>query len=39
MSRHDTATRVDIGVIDTLCSYLEITIGELLEHQTDNFDN
>lgn len=27
----ETATRVDLEVIDTLCRYLEIDIGELFE--------
>lgn len=28
---NETATRVDLEVIDTICSYLEINVGELFE--------
>ncbi len=28
---NETATRVDLEVIETLCNYLEIEIGELFE--------
>ena len=30
---NDTATRVELDVIETLCKYLNVDIGELLEIQ------
>ncbi|KAB2825923.1 helix-turn-helix domain-containing protein [Aliivibrio finisterrensis] len=30
---NETATRVELEVIDTLCTYLNISVGELLEQQ------
>jgi putative transcriptional regulator len=30
---NDTATRVELDVIETLCKYLDVEIGELLEIQ------
>ncbi|AZG74501.1 helix-turn-helix transcriptional regulator [Shewanella inventionis] len=30
---NDTATRVELDVIETLCKYLNVEIGELLEIQ------
>ncbi|MBD1577630.1 MULTISPECIES: helix-turn-helix domain-containing protein [Vibrio] len=30
---NETATRVDLEVIDTLCSYLNISVGDLLEQE------
>lgn len=30
---NETATRVDLEVIDTLCSYLQVSVGELLEQK------
>ncbi|WP_413479160.1 helix-turn-helix domain-containing protein [Vibrio hibernica] len=32
---YETATRVDLEVIDALCSYLQISVGELLEQKID----
>ena len=32
---NETATRVDLEVIDTLCSYLQVSVGELLEQKVD----
>lgn len=32
---NETATRVDLEVIDALCSYLQISVGELLEQKID----
>ena len=28
---NETATRVDLDAIDTLCAYLDVTVGELFE--------
>jgi putative transcriptional regulator len=28
---NETATRIELDVIETLCRYLEITVGELFE--------
>ena len=30
---NETATRVEIDVIDKLCNYLDIEVGELYEHK------
>ncbi|RCS69953.1 helix-turn-helix domain-containing protein [Vibrio casei] len=30
---NETATRVDLEVIDMLCSYLNISVGDLLEQE------
>ncbi|MGY5612500.1 helix-turn-helix domain-containing protein [Vibrio brasiliensis] len=35
---NETATRVDLDVIDSLCAYLDVTVGELFEHQKGNSD-
>ncbi|HCH49495.1 MAG TPA: hypothetical protein DEV59_02155 [Proteus sp.] len=32
---NETATRIDLDVIDTLCSYLQVSVGELLEQKID----
>ena len=32
---NETATRVDLEVIEQLCDYLDITVGELFEIQKD----
>ena len=32
---NETATRVELDVIETLCKYLDVEIGELLEIQDD----
>ncbi|GLT15356.1 helix-turn-helix domain-containing protein [Vibrio algivorus] len=28
---NETATRIDLEVVDALCSYLEVSVGELFE--------
>ncbi|WP_422768220.1 helix-turn-helix domain-containing protein [Photobacterium leiognathi subsp. mandapamensis] len=33
---NETATRVDLDVIEQLCDYLDITIAELFETQKDS---
>ncbi|KJG06062.1 XRE family transcriptional regulator [Photobacterium angustum] len=33
---NETATRVDLEVIEQLCDYLDITVGELFEIQKDS---
>ena len=33
---NETATRVDLEVIEQLCDYLDITVGELFETQKDS---
>lgn len=33
---NETATRVEIEVIDTLCVYLEIQVGELFERKEND---
>ena len=30
---NETATRVELEVIDTLCTYLNVSVGELFEQQ------
>jgi putative transcriptional regulator len=35
---NETATRVDLEVIDSLCDYLNITVGELFEHNKNVSD-
>ncbi|MCG8094858.1 MAG: helix-turn-helix transcriptional regulator [Candidatus Thiodiazotropha endolucinida] len=30
---HETLIRIDLGTINTLCNYLSINVGELLEYQ------
>lgn len=35
---NETATRVDIEVLDLLCEYLDIEIGELFERVKKNSD-
>lgn len=32
---HETLVRVDLETINTLCEYLSISVGELLEYQKD----
>lgn len=36
---NETATRVDLEVIEILCRYLEIQIGELFELETRNAED
>ncbi|EAR57560.1 hypothetical protein SKA34_08238 [Photobacterium sp. SKA34] len=36
---NETATRVDLEVIEQLCDYLDITVGELFEIQKDSETN
>ncbi|MGI2146991.1 helix-turn-helix domain-containing protein [Shewanella frigidimarina] len=33
---NETATRIDLDMIETLCRYLDVNIGELLEIKEDN---
>ncbi|MBB1438401.1 helix-turn-helix transcriptional regulator [Shewanella sp. SG41-4] len=33
---NETATRIDLDMIETLCRYLDVDIGELLEIKEDN---
>ncbi|KHT65598.1 MULTISPECIES: helix-turn-helix transcriptional regulator [Photobacterium] len=35
---NETATRVDLEVIDTLCDYLNVSVGELFEFQKEGND-
>ena len=35
---NETATRVDLEVIDNLCAYLQIGVGELFEHKNECSD-
>lgn len=35
---NETATRVDLEVIDSLCAYLQVSVGELFEHKTESLD-
>jgi putative transcriptional regulator len=30
---HETLVRIDLETINTLCEYLSVSVGELLEHQ------
>lgn len=30
---HETLVRIDLETINTLCGYLSVSVGELLEHQ------
>lgn len=30
---HETLVRIDLETINTLCDYLSVSVGELLEHQ------
>ena len=32
----ETATRVDLEAIDSLCRYFKVSVGELLEHTKDD---
>ncbi|WP_407082775.1 helix-turn-helix domain-containing protein [Photobacterium leiognathi] len=36
MQKNETTTRVDLDVIEQLCDYLDITLGELFETQKDS---
>ncbi|MGX9417742.1 helix-turn-helix domain-containing protein [Vibrio sp. WJH972] len=36
---NETATRVEIDVIDALCKYLDIQVGELYEHIDKSTDD
>jgi|TARA_R110002050_G_scaffold83866_7_gene179178 putative transcriptional regulator len=33
---NETATRIDLDMIETLCRYLDVDIGELLQIKEDN---
>lgn len=35
---NETATRVEIDVIDTLCGYFDISVAELFERVSENSD-
>ncbi len=35
---NETATRVDLEIIDSLCTYLQISVGELFEHKNESLD-
>ncbi|MGL6314157.1 helix-turn-helix domain-containing protein [Vibrio sp. WXL103] len=35
---NETATRVELEVIDTLCGYFDITVAELFERIAENTD-
>lgn len=35
---NETATRVDLDVIDSLCAYLQVSVGELFEHKNEASD-
>ncbi|WP_010501421.1 helix-turn-helix domain-containing protein [Paenibacillus elgii] len=32
---HDTSKRVDLETLDKLCTFLEVGIGEILEHKKE----
>lgn len=35
---NETATRVDLEVIDSLCAYLQVSVGELFEYKGEGLD-
>lgn len=35
---NETATRVELDVIDTLCGYFDISVAELFERVSENSD-
>ncbi|MCA2422282.1 helix-turn-helix transcriptional regulator [Vibrio sp. 947] len=35
---NETATRVDLEVIDSLCAYLQVSVGELFEYKGEDLD-
>ncbi|WP_406734604.1 helix-turn-helix transcriptional regulator [Vibrio scophthalmi] len=35
---NETATRVELDVVDALCGYLEISVGELFERKVESED-
>lgn len=35
---NETATRIDLEVIDSLCEYLQVNVGELFEHKSESSD-
>ncbi|MGP8306943.1 helix-turn-helix domain-containing protein [Vibrio sp. YIC-376] len=35
---NETATRVDLEVIDGLCAYLQVSVGELFEYKNEGLD-
>ncbi len=36
---HETASRIDLDVMNTLCQYLDCEVGELYERQKDDESN
>ncbi|WP_338114806.1 helix-turn-helix domain-containing protein [Vibrio aestuarianus] len=34
--KNETAARVELDVVDTLCGYLEISVGEVFERKVES---